>query len=496
MRTRRPYSRKNYFKIVLYLVPVLLLGTGYIWFTTHDATQMQAAFFDIDESQLELNDLINGEEITASADSYTFDITDNALPGGRAIIDTKLNMQTLTPNTAWDSVFALESGGTNPSPYQIIVLAKVIEIIDADNVRMQFGLYMADPGIKPEETIVWGGKALPASEAGEEAIITISDDNLSYILEWGGMGQTGANAELQVVATKSWAPLAVISTSLASASFSGGNARLTIGATTTCDASTDALAGVTFIKASILAHEDDKNVNMTYSCDTELFNIEVPDLGIEEGEMPGTGVIIQDRINMLPIDITRVVPDASGASLYYESSIQEMKVVATVDPNGNGDYRTVDEALKFIDEGVIAMAGGEYYVESIAVPNGVTLSGGWDSYGFRTQDFVNNPTYIFQIGNADSLINLTGERSNIEGLIVTGQNTCVTAAGRAHKITNNVFRDCTTGIHIFGVAYAHIVNNTFYLFETGILLEDFSASKIVNNIFKSGNIAIQENSAS
>jgi len=449
------------------IITGIFIGVLIFVFAINIPEKLKASFLDdVSSDQLELTDIFDGKILTDRSANYKIDISEFAVPEGRISTDIRFKIQNNEVSSDWRSLFSVNSGGADSSPFQIIVVAKKTSEGDGGDSNVQFGLYFADPGVRSEERLIWIGdfEVEPGSESesGEEEV-------------------PGVELESTTNAT--------------SANFNGGNLFVGLGAISTCDTSMDAFANIIFKKGYLLGFENENNTNTTYTCDTELFDTEAPDLDIEESGLPGTGVIVQDRVKIMPVDIDNVVADASGATVYYEPSVQEMKVAATVDPDGNGDYRTIAEALQSVDEGMVALAGGEYYVESITVPDGVILSGGWDNIGFRTRNFTTNPTYIFQTGSADSLVQLAGDNAGLEGVILTGKNTCVKAFGRAHKITNNSFRECSIGIQVFGIAYAHIVNNTFYGFDTGILLEDFSAAKIVNNIFKSGRIAIQENSA-
>lgn len=456
---------------------------------------VQALFFNNQGgSQISLNDLFASRESTLDTATSSFDIplTDETVVNGK----TTFNMRTpsqVNADDMWRSIVSV-NGGSDPTtpPYQLVLLMKATQN-DASETVFVAGVTFFDPLMdESEKEVIWIKDA-----SGNEPTGFFPGTEVGVEIEWGMDTVNNAiNADTTLINTDDNTVLQSVSTRYTSTNFIGKNVFLRFGAVNSCVAPYETIAGLSFSEGSLLVEEVETAMADVYTCDTDLDATPIPVINVPDEDLPGTGVVVEENPNIIPVDLVGISPDAGSADLKLESSVLEKGVVATVDPNGNGDFMRIEDALAVAPDGIVALAGGVYHVDTLVVPDGVILSGGWDNVGFRTRDYVNNPTYIFQKSDAPVLISLAGKESGIEGIVLTSENTCISAFGRAHTITNNALRKCEIGVHAMGVSYIHAVNNTFYDFTVGMLFDDYSAAKIVGNVFKTGETALINNSMS
>lgn len=151
----------------------------------------------------------------------------------------------------------------------------------------------------------------------------------------------------------------------------------------------------------------------------------------------------------------------------------------TVDANGSGDFRAIEDAVDAASLGDIIIVNSGTYSENVVVDKGVTIKSqmGAENTIVRTQNPLNQ-RHIFEITVDDVTISgftATGTYGNGgAGIYLNAVNNCT--------ISNNVCYNNSAGIYLYNSHDNLVTNNDVSNNQDGIYLHESDSNKIIGNI--------------
>lgn len=195
-------------------------------------------------------------------------------------------------------------------------------------------------------------------------------------------------------------------------------------------------------------------------------------------------------LDLQPVTITELSPLSNAVEIGFNHSPDGPQVKVRVDAAGNGDVKTIKEALDIVQGGEIAIAGGRQVISNISIPPGVVLSGGYDpqTWTFSPHNHVTtlipedksdstaliklmsgSALYAVVIDGADTAIDMEGDGAIVQGV------------GISHSRIGIIARRSARGV----INYATLTHNL-----TGIVLEKDTEVSVQNSIFNKNTLGV------
>jgi len=194
---------------------------------------------------------------------------------------------------------------------------------------------------------------------------------------------------------------------------------------------------------------------------------------------------------LAPVAIDSILTVPGGAEVRLSPSADAPRVTVRVDPRGGGDVATIEEAVRRATSGEIAVAAGTYEVDTLDLPPGVSLAGGFDPQTWR-YDPARNLTVLAPRDSASALPLVRAHAgSRVSGLVLRDADVAVDLEGDGVVLEGLALSHCRIGVLARASARGIVNYATFVHDGTGLLLERGSEVAAQNSIFTQNGVGIE-----